>query len=91
MATTLVSEKIIKSCHNRHFDSALSAQKNFRLRTIALEEAYEDFFLLHAKIPLNQEIFNEYIASQSWVGDFLLSIGSYQLAVIINHRVAVAS
>ncbi len=51
-------------------------------------EAYEDFFLLHAEVPLNQKIFNEYIASQSWVGEFLLSIGSYQLAEIINHRVA---
>ena len=91
MATTLVSEKIFKSCHNRHFDLALSAQKNIRLHTIALEEAYEDFFLLHAEIPLNQKIFNEYIDSQSWFGIFLLSIGSYQLAVIINHRVAVAS
>ncbi len=87
MAAKLVSEMLLNSWHKAHFELPLSAKKNILLHTVALEEAYEDFFDLQGEIPLNQKIFNEYVTTQSWFAKFLSNIGSYQPAIIISQRV----
>ncbi len=58
------------------------------LHTVALEKAYEDFFVSQVELLIDQKIFREYITSQSWSATFLSSVGSYQLAAIIFKRVA---
>lgn len=54
---------------------------------MALEEAHEDIFVSKIEIPANQDMFNEYLLSQSWFARYLLDIGSYQLPVTIYQRV----
>ena len=87
MAAWLLSRRLLNSWHNQYFDLPLSAEQNILLNIVALEEAIEEFSVSQVEIPANQDIFNEYLSSQSWFARYLSSRGSYQLAEIILHRV----
>ena len=89
MAAWLLSSRLSNSWHwhKQYFELPLSAEQNILLNIVALEEANEEFFVSQVQIPANQDIFNEYLSSQSWFAEYLSSRGSYQLAEIILHRV----
>lgn len=87
MATTLVSGMLMSSWRSNYFQLPVPTQQNTLLHIVALEQAYQDFFIPQVEMPENQDIFNEYLNSQFWIARFLLEIGSYQLAMILLERV----
>ena len=91
MAACLLRSRLSNSWHShkQYFELPLFAQQNILLNIVTLEEASEEFFVSQLEILANQGIFNEYLNSQFWFAKYLLSIGSYQLAETISHRVVV--
>ncbi len=86
MAAKLMSRMLSNSWRKNHFDLSLSVKQNILLHIMALEEAHEEFFASNIEIPANQDIFTEYLLSQSWFVPYLIDMGSYQLAVVISQR-----
>ncbi len=59
MATTLVSGMLMSSWRSNYFQLPVPTQQNTLLHIVALEQAYQDFFIPQVEMPENQDTFNE--------------------------------
>ena len=88
VAGVLVAGLLKSSRQKEAFYLPLITRQNITSHIIALEESYQEFFILQSDIPSTQKASAEYIyVPQSWFALFLTETGSYHFGEIINQRV----
>ena len=65
MAATFVSMLLSSSWRNHHFELSLSAKQIILLHIVALEESHQGFFVSQAGVTAENDVFEEYLDSQS--------------------------